>query len=185
MQLTNPRTNFVEPSVTQVTGRRNQLRLLLILAILLLQGVAVASAWGVSANPSSTTPVTILDAALADMLCRIELPKLEAIKTSEEIWLDRIYASQDIGSYLRWCKEVRPGGDAHTASNFRQLPELELCAKSVKGLSETLIAMLDDFHLAQMAPGTVPSDFRLTEGGSDRRIESLQQFFQPLRGYMV
>ena len=66
----------------------------------------------------------VSDGPLAEMLDRIGLDKLAAIRASAEFWPDRVEASSDIPSYLEWHDKVRPGGSAHQADQIDTHPGL-------------------------------------------------------------
>lgn len=124
--------------------------------------------------------------AVTEMLHRIELTVDEAIETSTELWPDRIRASRDAAAYFQWHQKVCPGGTAHLSGGPVDLDDnLHIRAKSITGLAEGLISMVDRFH--SRVPGP-PPDGVMAEGPKGvfwRPITSLGEFFKPLRVYVV
>lgn len=140
-------------------------------------------------EPSALLPMGLqatYDATVTEMLHRIELTMDKAIETSAELWPDRITGCHDAAGYFQWHKKVCPSGTAHLSSGpVLQDNDLYIKAKSIAGLTEGLISMVDHFHSRSAGvPGPSPVA-NMAEGVSWRPITSLGAFFRPLRTYVV
>ena len=134
-------------------------------------------------------PHTTYDGTVAEMLCRIELTVDKAIETSAELWPNRIRDIRDATAYFRWHQKVCPSGIAHLSGGpVSQDGNLHIRAKSITGLAEGLISMVDHFHRRSASlpdPLPVITTVEEPEGVYWSPISSLEKNFKSPQVYVV
>jgi hypothetical protein len=132
-------------------------------------------------------PQATYNSTVTEMLHRIELTVDKAIETSAELWPNRTRASRDAAAYFQWHQKVCPAGMAHLSGGpVSQNSDLYIRAKSITGLAEGLVSMLDHFHRRSAGvPGAVVGIAEGPEGVHWSPIASLDGFFKSPRGYIV
>lgn len=134
-------------------------------------------------------PQATYDGTVTEMLRRMEQTVDEAVETSRELWPNRIREFRDAAAYSQWHQKVCPSGTAHLSGGFAsQHGDLYIRAKSITGLAEGLITMVDRFHRhSPSLPGplTVDSLIEEPEGVHWSPIASLEKFFRSPRAYVM
>ena len=134
-------------------------------------------------------PQATYDGAVTEMLCRIELTVDKAIETSAELWPNQIRDNRDATAYFQWHQKVCPSGIAHLSGGpASQDGDLYIQAKSISGLAEGLISMVDQFHRRSASlpdPLPVVTTVEEPEGVFWSPIASLEKNFKSPRVYVV
>ena len=134
-------------------------------------------------------PHTTYDGIVTKMLYRIELTADKAIETSAELWPNQIRDIRDATAYFQWHQKVCLGGIAHLSGGLvSQDGDLHIRAKSITGLAEGLISMVDHFHRCSASlpdPLPVVTTVEEPKGVYWSPISSLENFFKSPRVYVV